>query len=66
MAEVVQQVVRLADTDVLVEAWADPEAPPIDIEEAVIQVRYPRKKRYSSYSMLVNFPGSFPDAVVLH
>lgn len=38
VAEVVSQVIRLADTDVLVEAWAAQEAPAVGVDEAVLQV----------------------------
>jgi len=41
VAEVVQQVLRLADTDVLIEAWASPDSPAIAIEDAVSEVPPP-------------------------
>lgn len=38
VAEVVQQILRQADSDVLIEAWATPQEPKLNIEELVAQV----------------------------
>jgi hypothetical protein len=38
VAEVVQQILRQADSDVLIEAWAGPQQQELNIEDLVAQV----------------------------
>ena len=52
VAEVVQQVLRLADESVLIEAWASPDSPAVQLEEAIAEV-FPPLAPYSPGFQLV-------------